>query len=80
VVFGKGLQDFEQAFLHADAGLDALHQQFRIVDHVYQCTTMYRYAQRFLNPPAAARIPAEVVYNRLSTFMIFRASWAQFPV
>ena len=44
MVFGEGLQDFEQALLHANAGLHALHQQPWIIDHVYQCTRVTMYA------------------------------------
>src|ERR1700723_2316883 len=38
VIFGEGFEDFEDSFFHADAGLDALDEEFGIVRHVYQCT------------------------------------------
>ena len=45
VVLGKSLQDLEQALLHAHPGLHPLHQQFRLVNHWYQCTTVPRHKQ-----------------------------------
>src|SRR3979411_415595 len=33
VILGKAFQDFENALLHPDTGLDALNEKFRIVDH-----------------------------------------------
>ena len=33
VIFGQGLQDFEEAFLHADPGLDALNENFWLSYH-----------------------------------------------
>src|SRR5580704_463487 len=33
VIFGEGLQDFQQAFFHANAGLDAFDQELLIVNH-----------------------------------------------
>ena len=38
VILGKGLQDFEQAPFHADAGLDPLHEILGFGGHWYQCT------------------------------------------
>ena len=35
VILGESLQDFEQAFLHPDAGLNALDKQFGVFRHVY---------------------------------------------
>src|SRR5579863_5947686 len=45
VVLGKSLEHFEKPLLHAHPGLHPFDQQFRIVDHVYQCTTVHRYLQ-----------------------------------
>ena len=33
VIFGEGLEDFEKAFFHADAGLDPLDKELRFGDH-----------------------------------------------
>ncbi len=67
VVFGKALQDLEEAFFHAHAGLDAFDQQLRIIHHWYQCTTIYRYNE-FLFEACCSAARRRVVYNRVSTF------------
>jgi hypothetical protein len=33
VIFGEGLENFEKAFFHADAGLNALDEELRFVGH-----------------------------------------------
>ena len=49
MVLGEGFQDFEDAFFHADAGLDSLDLELMLCDgrsfHMYLCTRVCWYRQ-----------------------------------
>src|ERR1700678_867834 len=57
VVLSKGLQHFEQALLHAHAGLHSLYQKLGIIDHMYQCTTISWYLTNNFRPNAGCHVP-----------------------